>query len=65
MDLLVLAGLVGSKSEARRLIAGRGARINDEVVGDEEAVATIADLGVTGMKLSYGRKRHVVIRIDG
>ncbi|TNC14162.1 tyrosine--tRNA ligase [Methylobacterium terricola] len=65
VDLLVAAGLVGSKSEARRLIAGRGARLNDAMVSNGDAVVTIADVGAAGMKVSYGRKRHVVVRIDG
>ncbi len=64
VDLLVAAGLAGSKGEARRLIAGRGARLNDEVIDDESVVVTLDDLRRDGLKLSYGRKRHVVIRAD-
>nr|WP_040309101.1 tyrosine--tRNA ligase [Asticcacaulis biprosthecium] len=58
VDLLVQAGLVSSKSEARRLIANRGARLDDEVVEDEGAVITVND----PLKLSAGRKKHVLIR---
>ncbi len=61
--LLARAGLAGSNSEARRLIKGGGARVNDVVV-EEETVeidgSAINDDGV--VKLSAGKKRHALIR---
>ncbi len=42
-ELLVAAGAVASKGEARRLIQQRGVRLNDEVV-DEGRTASVADL---------------------
>ena len=62
MRLLVEAGLVASKGEARRLIRGGGARINDVVVTDELAVTGPADLRDGAIKLSAGRKQHRLIR---
>ncbi|SJM34308.1 tyrosine--tRNA ligase [Mesorhizobium delmotii] len=59
-DLLVRAGLAASKSEARRAIAGRGTRLDGEIV--EDAERRINMLCVPS-RLSLGRKRHVVIRI--
>lgn len=62
-DLLVMAGLAPSKGEARRLIKGGGARLNDETVTDEAAKAGAADLSAEGvLKLSAGRKRHALVR---
>ncbi|ESQ87473.1 tyrosyl-tRNA synthetase [Asticcacaulis sp. AC460] len=58
VDLLVQAKLVSSKSEARRLILNRGARINDEVVEDDGRLIDISD----ELKLSAGRKKHVLVR---
>lgn len=60
-DLLVQAGLAKSKGEARRLIAGGGARVNGVAAEDEAAAGTEADLGPeNAIKLSAGRKRHVL-----
>jgi tyrosyl-tRNA synthetase len=65
VDLLVLAGLAGSKGEARRLIAGGGARLNGVPVRDEAASITTGDIGEAGaITLSAGRKRHVLLRSD-
>jgi tyrosyl-tRNA synthetase len=58
------AGLAPSLSEARRLIRGGGARINDETVSDEKRALTMADVNAEGViKLSAGRKRHVLVRV--
>jgi tyrosyl-tRNA synthetase len=57
------SGLVGSNGEARRLIRGGGARINDAVVEHETSPVSFADLNPQGMiKLSAGRKRHALVR---
>ncbi len=57
--LFVRAGLALSNGEARRLIRGGGARVNDAVVGDEAQIIAAA----LPLKLSAGRKNHVLIRI--
>ena len=62
-DLMREAGLVKSNSEARRLIRGGGARINDEPVRDETGTVGPGDLTAEGaIKLSAGRKRHALVR---
>jgi tyrosyl-tRNA synthetase len=61
--LLRRAGLAASNGEARRLIRGGGARVNDSVVADERRILTLEDLDPDGtVKLSAGRKRHAVVR---
>ncbi|GAN77611.1 tyrosine--tRNA ligase [Acidisphaera rubrifaciens] len=60
--LLALAGLSVSNGEARRLIRGGGARINDTVVDDEARLVTASDLRDGAVKLSAGRKQHVLVR---
>ncbi|MGB8182642.1 MAG: tyrosine--tRNA ligase [Stellaceae bacterium] len=56
-------GLAPSLSEARRLIRGGGARINDKVVTDENAMLSLADLNADGViKLSAGKKRHALVK---
>lgn len=61
-ELLQLAGLVESKGEARRLIRGGGVRLNDVPLGDETRVVGSGDLTDGALKLSLGRKRHVLVR---
>ena len=60
--LLVESGLAASNGEARRLIRGGGARLNDQPVGDEMRLVTQADLQDGAAKLSAGRKQHRLIR---
>ncbi len=60
--LLAEAGLAASNGEARRLIRGGGARLNDAVVGDESRLVGSADLHDGAMKLSAGRKQHRLVK---
>jgi tyrosyl-tRNA synthetase len=61
-DLLPRAGLAASKGEARRLIRGGGARINDALVESETRPVTLDDINEDGViKLSAGKKRHALI----
>jgi tyrosyl-tRNA synthetase len=57
------ARLVPSTSEARRQIKSGGLKVNDETVTDERAVLRSSDLTPEGViKLSFGKKRHVLLR---
>ncbi|HVB89583.1 MAG TPA: tyrosine--tRNA ligase [Beijerinckiaceae bacterium] len=57
------AGMVSSTSEARRLIANGGLRVNDRVVMDPKALLGPQDVTAQGViKLSLGRKKHVLLR---
>ena len=63
-ELLHEAGLAPSKSEARRLIRGGGGRINDAPIANDTVVVSLSDAaGGDVIKLSAGRKRHVLIRV--
>ncbi len=59
--LFHLAGLVASGGEARRLIKGGGARIDDEKVTDENQPVTLSETS-TPLKLSSGKKKHVLVK---
>ena len=59
--LLAESGLAASLGEARRLIRGGGARVNDLVVDDARLVSA-ADLRDGAAKLSAGRKQHRLVR---
>jgi tyrosyl-tRNA synthetase len=58
----VKAGLVASNGEARRQIKGGGLRVNDVAVTDEKMTLTPANLTDGVIKLSLGKKRHVLLR---
>jgi tyrosyl-tRNA synthetase len=58
----VRAGLAASNGEARRLIKGGGLRVNDKPITDERAMLGLSDLADGVVKLSLGRKRHVLLR---
>jgi tyrosyl-tRNA synthetase len=60
--LFAEAGLAASNGEARRLIRGGGARVNDAPVADEALMVTRADLRDGAIKLSAGRKRVLLVR---
>lgn len=62
LTAFVTAGLAKSNGEARRQIAGGGLRVNDRVVPDETAKLTPADVCDGVIKLSLGRKRHVLLK---
>jgi tyrosyl-tRNA synthetase len=56
-------GLVASNGEARRQIKGGGLKVNDVTVTDDKTVVTIKDLTPEGViKLSLGRKKHVLLK---
>ena len=56
------AGLVGSTGEARRQVKGGGLRVNDAPVTDERATLHESDLRDGAIKLSLGRKRHILLK---
>ena len=59
--LFVLAGLAASNAEARRLIRGGGARLDDAPVTEEGQVVPAAALRA-GVRLSVGRKHHRMVQ---
>ena len=57
------AKLVPSMSEARRQVKSGGLRVNDEPVLDERGALTLSHLTAEGViKLSFGKKKHVLLR---
>ncbi len=62
LALFVRAGLAASNGEASRHVQGSALRLNDEVVGDEKRVVTGADVRDGVIKLSLGKKKHVLVR---
>ena len=57
-----LAGLTSSSGEARRFIQGGGLRLNDVPVTDVKAMASVSDVIDGVIKLSVGKKNHMLIK---
>jgi tyrosyl-tRNA synthetase len=63
LSAFVKAGLVASNGEARRQIKGGGLRVNDVAVSDEKMALSGSNLTPEGViKLSFGKKRHVLLK---
>ncbi|MBO6782433.1 MAG: tyrosine--tRNA ligase [Alphaproteobacteria bacterium] len=61
--LMARSGLAASNSEARRLIKGGGARVNDEPIREETFEIDLSALNDDNVvKLSAGKKRHALVR---
>lgn len=58
-QLLAKAGLATSGGEARRLVRGGGAKVNDIKIEKEDQPITTADFVDGELKLSSGKKNHV------
>lgn len=59
IDALVALGFAASRGEAKRLIAGGGARLDGEPVSDENHCIV---LGSAEVRLSSGKKKHGILR---
>ena len=64
-ELFREAGLTASNGEARRLIKGGGARVNDAAIDNDSRSLNLKDLTPEGViKLSAGKKRHALVRVE-
>jgi tyrosyl-tRNA synthetase len=55
--------ITSSKSEARRTIANNGIKINNVLVVDEKRIIGLADFKDKILKISYGKKKHYLVKI--
>ncbi len=60
--LLVRAGLSPSNSEAKKLVAQGGAKLNDAVITDPQGRIDSSALVDGALKLTAGKKRHILVR---
>ncbi len=63
LDLIAENKILSSKSEARRVIANKGFKINDNIIEDEKKIIKLTDFKEKILKLSYGKKKHYLIKI--
>mgnify|MGYP001346910588 CR=1 FL=1 len=64
ISALTMVGFAKSNGDARRLIRGGGARVNDSTIINEQAVINHADFKCGKIKISAGKKRHALIIIE-
>ena len=64
IDLIIMSKLESSKSEIRRLIKGKGIKINNKVVSDEKLIVTKNLFQNNQLKLSLGKKRHIKVGLN-
>jgi tyrosyl-tRNA synthetase len=63
LDFLAENKILTSKSEARRAIINKGIKLNDVMVESERKILEINDFREDNLKLSYGKKKHYLIKI--
>ena len=63
LDLIANNKILSSKSEARRAINNKGIKIDDIVIEDEKKIIQLNDFNKNIFKLSYGKKKHYLIKI--
>ena len=63
LDFVANNKILPSKSEARRAIANKGLKIDDIVIDDEKKMLETKDFKKNILKLSYGKKKHYLIKI--
>lgn len=63
-DLFFESGLASSKGEARRLIRGKGARINNQQILDESLMVDKSYIQDNSIKLSSGKKKHILVKFN-
>jgi tyrosyl-tRNA synthetase len=61
VDLIRMLQWTNSKSDARRLIKSNAVKIDDKIITDENYTLTPDNVGLDGIKLSVGKKHHVLI----
>ncbi len=64
IDLVIASSLFNSRSEVRRTIKNKGIKINNETVEDDKFNVSLNNFNQENfLKLSHGKKKHVIFRI--
>ena len=65
IDAFVHSGLAASKGEARRLIRGGGARLNNQAISDEDRLLLADDFDTDGRaQIAAGKKRRAILQLN-
>jgi tyrosyl-tRNA synthetase len=63
LDFISNNKILASKSEARRAINNKGFKVNDIIVEDEKKIIQLKDFKNKVLKLSFGKKKHYLVKI--
>ncbi len=63
LEFLSKNKILYSKSEARRVIANNGLKINNVLIRDEKKIIQQFDFKDDVMKISHGKKKHYIVKI--
>ena len=63
IDIVIKSNLLKSKSEVRRAIKNLGIKINNNTINQENSTITINEFKDNILKLSHGKKNHVLVKI--
>ena len=64
IDLVIAANLSNSKSEVKRMIKNKGIKINNETVENDKLNVSLNNFNQENfLKLSHGKKNHVILKI--
>ena len=55
--------ILSSKSEARRVIANKGLKINNQIIENDKKILNLGDFENKSLKFSFGKKKHYLIKI--
>ena len=65
IDLVITSNLLTSKSEVRRTIKNKGVKINNNPIEDDKFNISLENFNEENiLKLSHGKKNHVIIKIN-
>lgn len=64
IDLLIKTGLIGSRSEGRRLIDQGGIKVNDEKISSVEKILTANDFDDNALMIQKGKKAYHKVTIS-
>ena len=65
IDLVTSTNLSNSKSEVRRMIKNKGIKVNNEIVENDKFNISLNNFSQENLlKLSHGKKNHVIIKIN-
>jgi tyrosyl-tRNA synthetase len=63
LDLVSSNNILSSKSDVRRVIKNNGLKINNEILTDDLKVIKLSDFNNKILKISFGKKKHYLIKL--
>jgi tyrosyl-tRNA synthetase len=63
LDFISKNKILSSKSEARRAIVNKGIKIDGKIIENEKKMIQLEDFRKNILKLSFGKKKHFIIKI--